>query len=674
MPRRLAVALVACSLFAAACSGSKSSSSSSSCKGSSIACGDVCVDPTSDNKNCGSCGNACGTGTACSNRICAVSCGIWQVNCGGTCINPNTDRSHCGATGTCTELEAGEACAEGQVCSSGACTQSCSTGWTVCPTTDPTYCADLTYDSNNCGTCGTVCPSGSACSGGTCRSSCPAGEYACGGRCIDPKSDRVYCGAAADCSGATACRANEACQNGTCTPTMARIATAIVTGDPGLTSWAQTVPEEDGAGSVFPGQANIWSLDRDFSLAGAPYGWEYSAALQLAVGDVTASPTLAALYDDWAGQVHLFPYDQRADEVTFLTPRFGIADGIVTSMIGVISGVPALDGRFSGYLNGTADSRLVRTVTLEPDQTYTLAWQDQLDLYDDSLLGAANQPYGPRYQVVLRNRTTGAVIGDPLFVTTAVSFSSASPRTASFSTAPGNVPAGPVDLSFELRSAAFGSAAVDDVDLSSDAGVEVVSSVSDNGDFESGVAPWRFGGGGESRNIRSAARAVGVDPSSATTLAVTRTFYASPTATWARFVDEFRNDGDAPVTTKVVYHTTLGGSAPSAALAAGDRAVVGWDTLGGVRDVGLVFGTGSAYFDPQDPFFGADVFFVHDVTVPPHGRVALAHFVVQLGQGATGFAHLTTGTDAVCAAIADGFPGEYAQDLEAGVLGRIVNF
>ncbi len=670
MSRRFAVALAACSLLAAACSSKKSSSD---CKGGAIACGDVCVDPSSDNRNCGACGNACEAGTACSNGVCEVSCAVAQVNCGGTCIDPYTNRSHCGATGTCTGADAGEACSEGQLCSVGACAQSCSTGWTVCPANAPTYCADLQHDSNNCGACGTICAAGTSCSGGACRSSCPAGEYAWAGRCIDPGSDPVYCGAATDCSGATTCRVNEACQNGVCTPAFARTAIPIATGDPGLTSWAQTVPEEDGAGSVFPGQANIWLLDRDFSLAAAPFGWEYSAALQLAIGDVTPSPTVATLYDDWTGQLHLLPYDQRADEVTFLTPRFGIADGIVTAMIGVIPGLPPLDGAFSGYLNGTADSRLVRTVTLDPDQTYTLTWRDQLDLYDDALLGAAVPPYGPRYEVVLRNSTTGAVIGDPLYLTTAAIWQSSS-RSAGFSTTTGNVPAGDVDLSFELRSAAFGSAVVDDVDLSSDAGVEVVSSVSDNGNFESGVAPWRFGGGGESRNVRSAARAIGVDPSGATTLAVTRTFYAPPTATWARLVDEFRNDGDAPVTTKVVYRTTLAGASPGLALAAQDRAVVGWDAAGLVRDVGVVFGTGIAYFDPQDPFYRAEVFFVHDLTVPAHGRVALAHFVVQLGQGATGFDHSTTATETVCAAIAAGFPGEYAQDLEAGVLGRIANF
>jgi len=672
MSRRFAVALAACSLLAAACSPKKSSSD---CTGGAIACGDVCVDPSSDNRNCGTCGNACEAGSACTNGVCAVSCAVGQVNCGGTCINPNTDRSHCGATGTCTGQDAGAVCAADQICSLGTCAQSCLTGWNACPTSDPTYCADLQHDPNDCGACGTTCAAGYSCSGGTCRSSCPAGEYACGGRCIDPASDPVYCGAAANCSGATACRANEACTNGTCTP-MARLATPIVTGDPGVTSWAQTVPDEDGAGSVFPGQANIWWLDRDFSLAGAPWGYEYSSALQLAVGDVTPSPSIATLQGDWTGQLHLFPYDQRADEVTFLTPRFGIADGVVTAAIGAFSALPSpLDGYFSGYLNGTADSRLFRTVTLEANQTYTLIWQDEFDLhplYPASPVGAAAPPYGPRYQVVLRNTNTGAVIGDPLYVTTATTWTSASWRTASFST-PGNVPPGDVDLSFELRSAAFGYAIVDDVALFSDAAFVVTTD--NNGDFESGVAPWRYGGDGESRNVLSGERAVDVDPAGATTLAVTRTFYAPPTAAWGRFVDEFRNDGDAPVTTKVVYRAALGypyWSDPVVALAAAGRAVVGHDALGNVRDAGIVFGAGSPFYgDPSSP---GEVFIIHDLTVPAHSAVALAHFVVQLGQGAVLADHLTTATDAVCAAIADGFPGEYAQDLEPGVLARIANF
>jgi len=670
MSRCLVVALAATALLSAGCSKTKPD-----CKGTAVACGDVCVDPSSDNRNCGTCGNACEAGTACSDGFCAVMCAAGRVNCDGSCIDPQTDRSHCGAAGSCTGAEAGLACSEGQLCSAGACAQTCSTGQTACPTADPTYCADLIRDANNCGACGTVCPSGTACSGGTCRSSCPAGEYACAERCVDPQSDPVYCGAAANCSGGHACRASEACQHGVCTP-VARVATPIVGGDPGLTSWGQTVPAEDEFGSFFPGQANTWQLDRDFSLTGA-FGWEYSVALQLAVGDVTPSPTVASLGDDWlvsstggqTGLLHLMPTDQSAAEVTFLTPRFGTADGVVTATIAQgIFGAQPLEGYFSGYLNCTADSRLVRTVTLDPDQTYTLAWQEEFLLLDDLLLGAADPPYGPRYQVVLRNPTTGAVIGDPLFVTTAANWLNSS-RTADFSTTTGNVPAGPVDLSFELRSAVEGYAEVDAVVLSTAAGP--VASF-DNGDFESGVAPWRFEGGGESRNARSGARAVDVDPASATTLVVSRTFYAPPTAPWARLVDEFRNDGDVPVTTKIVYHTVLGASVPGVALAAGGRAVVGRDTEGWARDVGLVFGTGSAYFVPQGS--PGDVFFIHDVTVPAHGAVALAHFVVQLGQGATFVDHPTTTTDTVCAAIADGFPGEYAQDLEPGVLGRIANF
>lgn len=668
MSRCLVVALAAIALLSTGCSKTKPD-----CKGTAVACGDVCVDPSSDNRNCGTCGNACEAGTACSDGVCAVMCAAGRVNCDGSCIDPHTDRSHCGAAGSCTGAEAGVACSEGQLCSAGACAQTCSTGQTACPANDPTYCADLTHDSNNCGACGTVCPGGTSCSGGACRSSCPAGEYACAERCIDPQSDPVYCGATADCSGGHTCRASEACQHGVCTP-VARVATPIVGGDPGLTSWGQTVPPEDESGSFFPGQANTWQLDGDFSLAGG-FGWEYSAALQLAVGDVTPSPTVASLDDDWysyltttTGLLHLAPWDQRADEITFLTPRFGTADGVVTATIAAgILGVPPLERDRSGYLNGTADSRLVRTVTLDPDETYTLAWQHRFDMYDDVLLGAAEPPYGKRFQVVLRSPTTGAVLGDPLFVTTAMT-SGVTSGTASFSTAPGAIPAGAVDLSFELRSAAFGYAAVDAVALSTGAGP--VASF-DNGDFESGVAPWRFEGGGESRNVRSGARAVDIDPAGAT-LTVTRTFYAPPTTSWARLVDEFRNDGDVPVTAKIVYYTILGGSAPGVALAAGGRAVVGRDTAGGTRDVGLVFGTGSAFFgDVSRPW---EIFIVHDVTVPAHGRVALAQFVVQLGQGATGFDHPTTATDAVCAAIADGFPGEYAQDLESGVLGRIANF
>ncbi len=444
---------------------------------------------------------------------------------------------------------------------------------------------------------------------------------------------------------------------------------------PGVTAFAQTVPAEDSLGEVFPGQANTWVLDRDFSLAPG-YGLQYATALALFVGTptgtATSSVTHASLTDDLvrggAGPLaSTFPFDQDAAEVTFLTPLFGEADGLRTAAVsdGVEIGLPALSGARSGYLNGTADSRLQRDLSLSAGTSYTLSWIERGSLRAGSLLGADAAPHAPRYRVVLRNAATGAVLRE--LHSAAGDFGTAAPLPRAVAI-PAGTP-GTVRLSFELRSAAEGWVVVDDVALADGAGPVAGFG---NGDFEgASLAPWTAAGGPQSQNVRSGARDVAAGAAS---LRVTRTFHSPPSATWGRLVDLFENPSASPVSTRAVYLTTLAGPVPLAAPRAGGRALVGWDALGGARDVGLVFGSGAGYLDPASP----DLFVVHRLDVPARGRVAVVHFVVQRGQSEGGptVADVPAGTDSVAAAIANGFPAqeEYARDLEPGVREAVGNF
>ncbi len=440
---------------------------------------------------------------------------------------------------------------------------------------------------------------------------------------------------------------------------------------PGVTSFGQTVPAEGASsGEVFPGQANRWLVGGDFALGQAPPGVQYDFALALYLGAPSEPVDHASLTNDLvSGALDAFPGDQSFSEIAFLTPVFTAADGVrtATASDGVSIEAPAIAGARSGYLNGTSDSRLSRTISVPPAAVLSLVWDHQVFLNMGSLAGADVGAYAPYFQVVLRDPATGAAIGAPLYSTATVD--PPTPPAAPIALPPG-LPS-QVELSFEMRSAAGGLAVIDDVVLLED-GVPVASFA--NGDFEdAALSPWRANAGAESQNVRSGPRLVG--PVAGPKLSVTRTFYAPPSAAWGRLVDVFQNDGSAPVSTTAVYATSLAGASPVDTKTAGGKAVVGWDASRLSRDVGFVHGTaGTAYVDAASNL----VYAVHPITVPAGGRIALAHFVVQLGRAEGGLtpADVPAGTDAACLAILAGFrtDPQYAIDLEPGVLGAIANF
>ncbi len=62
-----------------------------------------CANTTTDNANCGACGNACGAGEACMNGGCVLTCGS-LTKCTPTsgapyCANTTTDNANCGTCG-----------------------------------------------------------------------------------------------------------------------------------------------------------------------------------------------------------------------------------------------------------------------------------------------------------------------------------------------------------------------------------------------------------------------------------------------------------------------------------------------------------------------------------------------------------------------------------------------
>ncbi|MDX9721034.1 MAG: MXAN_6577-like cysteine-rich protein [Myxococcota bacterium] len=166
-----------------------------------------CVNLQSDIEHCGVCGNACPSGNVCSSGACAITCVEGETQCGSGCVDLQTDRANCGLCG--------RACGTGTVCQSGNCTVSCLPGYTNCSGN----CVQLDSDRSHCGTCGRSCNNGELCQGGNCVVSCPAGQIVCAGRCVDPLNDNTYCGASGSCTGSsigTACPLGERCVSGSC--------------------------------------------------------------------------------------------------------------------------------------------------------------------------------------------------------------------------------------------------------------------------------------------------------------------------------------------------------------------------------------------------------------------------------------------------------------------------
>lgn len=77
------------------------------CTPPEVLCGGSCVDPASDNANCGRCGLACPAGQVCAGGTCNAVCGPPLLLCDGACIDPRNDPVNCGGCGV--------------VCSTGIC-------------------------------------------------------------------------------------------------------------------------------------------------------------------------------------------------------------------------------------------------------------------------------------------------------------------------------------------------------------------------------------------------------------------------------------------------------------------------------------------------------------------------------------------------------------------------
>jgi hypothetical protein len=151
---------------------------------SSVCCAEGCVDLESSDANCGACGYACGAGLSCVDQACiALTCtaalegqscartGGVGTCCGSVCVDRSTDESNCGSCG--------HYCPASMSCKGGACgLDVCDAGHvgSTCHVTEtkiglccPDGCVDTKTDSQNCGGCEQPCPGSTTCQGGACH-------------------------------------------------------------------------------------------------------------------------------------------------------------------------------------------------------------------------------------------------------------------------------------------------------------------------------------------------------------------------------------------------------------------------------------------------------------------------------------------------------------------------
>jgi hypothetical protein len=124
------------------------------CRPGTGRCGMGCADFSSDNRNCGACGQACAQGQVCVEGGCRCQQGT--VSCAGQCVVVENDAANCGSCG--------RSCAAAEFCSAGQCVTSCPDGGSACGFS----CVEVQTSARNCGACGQACEAGQVCRNGQC--------------------------------------------------------------------------------------------------------------------------------------------------------------------------------------------------------------------------------------------------------------------------------------------------------------------------------------------------------------------------------------------------------------------------------------------------------------------------------------------------------------------------
>ena len=145
------------------------------CAPGELLCCGSCIDPSTNADHCGKCNTKCCSFAVCSGGNCALVCSpnqttcgsIVEPNCDGQCVNVSTSDQHCGSCG----IE----CCDSSSCENGSCQfnpYGCAAPQIICGSATKPNCTASCFDpkSSNlhCGACDNQCTNGKVCTAGKC--------------------------------------------------------------------------------------------------------------------------------------------------------------------------------------------------------------------------------------------------------------------------------------------------------------------------------------------------------------------------------------------------------------------------------------------------------------------------------------------------------------------------
>jgi hypothetical protein len=311
-------------------------------------------------------------------------------------------------------------------------------------------------------------------------------------------------------------------------------------------------------------------------------------------------------------------------DLTWLTPLFGQADGLVAAAVVPVSSDFGQDPNTSdqAYLAPGKENRLQQQLDLTGAVgTVTLTWDHAYRIPDDEDFSVPNE----EYRVVLRS-TSGQILTTLFSETNGTS--SRTSESSDITSFAGQV----VVLSFEILNSQqsnsesqYNDTFVDDVSVMDGNSTEFVT----NGDFETGdLTGWTQFVEPLSQHVRTNSQTIaGVD--------VVRYVYVDPTTNWARWFDQFTNNTASSVTIDVQLSLNLGHDSGSTYfIGSGGTGLVFASSDGTPHDddVAAVYGNGTG--TPVDG--NGTTLIDYTITIPAGETRSILSFLLQSNQQSNG--------------------------------------